>query len=470
MSDTLTATVRMYRFLELGDCFLVTFRAGDSVSRMLIDCGSFRNSVASKSRLKKVTADIQAQLDGAPLDVVIGTHQHNDHVSGFVHCEDDFRAMGVEQVWLSWMDDPQDAHAREIGAKHNNLQLALHSARNKLRAAASSAKSREKLMVLDDMLGFYGAHAAATPPALPADAMRRLKKLGRKKPKYLQPGAVLNMPGLPTGAVRVYVLGPPRDDELLKRVKPRDGESYDHALTSAGLSAARFLDAVNNSVGQASSAEAQYPFSELEKRPTGTGSAKLKALQLAYRRRKDAWRNVDDDWLNQAEGLALYLDSFTNNSSVALAVELVDSGKVLLFAADAQTGNWLSWGSVKWKGSDVGIDDLLARTVLYKVGHHGSHNATLIDALEKMNHPDLIGLIPVHKKDPNIAKENGWKMPARNLLKRLTEKTSHRVLQMDGLHSRNCDPAKEPARSAWKEAGVKPKQTELFMEVQIRDS
>ena len=44
-------------------------------------------------------------------------------------------------------------------------------------------------------------------------------------------------------------------------------------------------------------------------------------------------------------------------------------------------------------------DDLLARAVFYKVGHHGSHNATLLQAFEKMNHPDLTALIPVDKKD-----------------------------------------------------------------------
>ena len=126
--------------------------------------------------------------------------------------------------------------------------------------------------------------------------------------------------------------------------------------------------------------------------------------------------------MQQAEALALYLDTFTNNSSLVLAIELVESGKVLLFAADAQTGNWASWKKVKWERSDVSTDDLLARTVFYKVGHHASHNATLVEAFEKIGHPELVALIPVHKKDPNITKKNGWKMPARNLFKRLVEK------------------------------------------------
>ena len=70
-------------------------------------------------------ASIATETGGAPLDVVVGTHQHNDHVSGFVHCEDAFKAIGVSQVWLSWLDDPSDAQAREIGKDYNNLLLQL---------------------------------------------------------------------------------------------------------------------------------------------------------------------------------------------------------------------------------------------------------------------------------------------------------------------------------------------------------
>ena len=35
-------------------------------------------------------------------------------------------------------------------------------------------------------------------------------------------------------------------------------------------------------------------------------------------------------------------------------------------------------------GPGVTTDDLLARTVFYKVGHHASHNATLVETFEKI--------------------------------------------------------------------------------------
>jgi hypothetical protein len=199
----------------------------------------------------------------------------------------------------------------------------------------------------------------------------------------------------------------------------------------------------------------------------GAPSTALQALVAQYRDQSAVWRTIDDDWMQQAEGLALFLDTYTNNSSLVLAIELVESGKVLLFAADAQVGNWASWAKIRWDDPAVSTDDLLARTVLYKVGHHASHNATLVAAFEQIGSADLVALIPVHKKDPNITKKNGWKMPAKNLFKQLKQKTEGRVLQMDGVNPKECDPAVNPAKAAWKKVGITPKSTDLAIEVEI---
>lgn len=468
-----SANIRMYRLNELGDCFLITFTSGTSKSRLLVDCGSFRNSGASIKRLEQVTDHIAEDLHGKPLDVVVGTHQHNDHVSGFVHCEDAFRKIGIRQVWLSWLDDPIDPKALDIGADHNNLLLQLSDARNALHGAlkgktANRPMAARSLEVLDDVLGFYGANAAGTPPELPAEAIRILKEIGAEKPKFLEPGCTLDMPGLPAGTVRVHVLGPPRNDELLFRKDPRKGESYDHALASHVQLAKSFLAATEKHAGATASDEEEYPFTKSCKlQPTVESSPALQLIGRRYRMRSEAWRTIKDDWMQQAETLALYLDTYTNNSSLALAIELVESGKVLLFAADAQTGNWLSWRDVPWDRQDIRTDDLLARTVFYKVGHHASHNATLVEAFEKMGHPDLVAFIPVHKEDPNIKKKNGWKMPATKLFERLVARADHRVIQMDGVNPASCDPDQDPARAAWKKAGTTPNVTALWVEIDI---
>jgi hypothetical protein len=41
----------------------------------------------------------------------------------------------------------------------------------------------------------------------------------------------------------------------------------------------------------------------------------------------DDWRRIDGDWLGPATELALALQSYTNNTSLVLALELGDVGK-----------------------------------------------------------------------------------------------------------------------------------------------
>src|SRR5262249_60916644 len=183
MANDVSANIRMYRLNELGDCFLVTLSAGGVKSRLLIDCGSFRNSGPSIARLKEIVAEIKTELGAKPLDVVVGTHQHNDHLSGFVHCEAEFRAIGVGQVWLPWLNDPGDTMAQAIGDAHHNLKLRLAGARGHLRASGQTVRGLRSLQVLDDILGFYGIYGAAGRP--PDDPVRRVhvpRVLGRMEP------------------------------------------------------------------------------------------------------------------------------------------------------------------------------------------------------------------------------------------------------------------------------------------------
>jgi hypothetical protein len=148
-----------------------------------------------------------------------------------------------------------------------------------------------------------------------------------------------------------------------------------------------------------------------------------------------AWRRIEHDWMGPASRLALQLDSHTNNTSLALAFELIPSGRVLLFPGDAQVGNWASWSGRSWQIQDgstsrtVTTEDLLARTVLYKVGHHGSHNATLRElGLELMTSRELAAMLPV---DRATARKMKWNMPFPSLYQRLHEKTAGRILDLE---------------------------------------
>ena len=142
-----------------------------------------------------------------------------------------------------------------------------------------------------------------------------------------------------------------------------------------------------------------------------------------------SWRRIDGDWLGVSADLALQLDRGVNNTSLVLAFEFGDR-RVALFVGDAQVGNWLSWQGLEWQDGAVTGPDLLKRTVYLKVGHHGSHNATLkAKGLELMNDPDLSAFIPVNEAD---AKAIGWKeMPFTEIIDALKRRAGGRVVRAD---------------------------------------
>ena len=91
----------------------------------------------------------------------------------------------------------------------------------------------------------------------------------------------------------------------------------------------------------------------------------------------------------------------------------------------------------------IPIDDILKRTLLYKVGHHGSHNSTLKNwvrlkdrtspptpyGLEQMD--DIISMITVDHAAVSKSMPRPWKMPYSSLYKRLRTKSSRRILRAD---------------------------------------
>lgn len=477
MPAELAVKIKMYNVGELGDCFLLQFHDGTNYSNVLIDCGSFRNSVKSITRMNEIAEDIAQQVSqkGGTLQTVIGTHQHNDHLSGFVHAKAKFDEINIGQVWLSWLDDPNDQQAARVGQEYNNYLTNLRHISLKLAKAfdfRENKTAKEIKRSVDDILGFFGVDETNNylnakekfPPDLPTRAIQILRKYGAEKPRYLSPGEVFNLPGLTNDTVKVYVLGPPKNEIQLKDSNPNSKETYDHGLAVTNAQAEKFLLALNTRIGGETfdSDDQPYPLDERD-----TDSADFQSIWYSYfDDPKNKWRQIDNDWLKQAERLALWLDSYTNNSSLVLAFELVKSNKVLLFVGDAQTGNWNSWRTIKWKNASPGFDwkSLLQKTVLYKVGHHCSHNATLVEGLEAMQHEELVAMIPVDESDSNIVKK-GWKMPAKNLYARLKEKTKGRILKMDeGI----VDKAKKEVKQAWDNLGGKVKVTDLFIEYEIK--
>ena len=60
---------------------------------------------------------------GQPVDVLVGTHEHWDHISGFVQAKDVFDKFEVGEVWLAWTEDPRDATANRL-RKRERIRLA----------------------------------------------------------------------------------------------------------------------------------------------------------------------------------------------------------------------------------------------------------------------------------------------------------------------------------------------------------
>ncbi len=473
-------TVRMYR-QGLGDCFLLAFATGGArPCYVLIDCGVLVGTADAEGRMRQVAENVRVATGGR-IDVLVATHQHWDHLSGFEQAREVFDQIEIGQVWVAWTEDPENGLAARLRARRDTAVRALNAAARSLRMQGGD----ERADALDAVLGFFGELGA---DGRPSGLQRALEYvLGRgKPPRYRVPGEPpVPLPGV--AGARVYVLGPPQDESLLLRSDPsrQASEVYESRLAldeeTAFYAAALAADPTTApSPAEASLpgdsdedelTELSLPFDRVYQvcavdaqqeeffqkhyygtysanaanaaSPTGTGEGAIPPAPPPAGGPDLSWRRIDDSWLSAADNLALQLDSDTNNTSLALAIELSPGGKVLLFPGDAQVGNWLSWHDAKllWPnpgdphGPVVTAADLLRRTALYKVGHHGSHNATLRDkGLELMEQPDLVALLPVDEAMAHRPKGRnplGWDMPFAPLLDRIRYKTDGRILRAD---------------------------------------
>jgi hypothetical protein len=449
------ARVRMYR-QGLGDCFLLTLpRSGAAPFQILIDCGALERD---KAFMTQIVEHIHATIRDdhanggngkARLDVVVATHEHKDHLSGFNQARPVFSdKFDFGAVWLGWTENLTKPEIKKI-------KEAKKKAVDKVRAALASPLAVASPASLDGVAALlaFSQDEDDTGTGKIADALQYLKVRGKDAGdlRYLEPGTgPLELEGLP--GVRVYVLGPPRDPILLKGSEvtekmKREGVIYHLARTGeTGMEA--LSAAVSHSLG--AETDRYHPFAE-EHRLAATVPDPLNAhipkpnpyfadiaefVAATYNDATQAWRRIDDDWLSAFGQLALDLDNDTNNTSLVLAFEFEPSREVLLFVGDAQVGNWQSWAQVDFevpgRANRLPALDLLGRTVFYKVGHHCSHNATLrAGGLELMTREDLVAFIPLDKTTAKKQGTKGWNMPAGPLFKALQKQTGKRVVISD---------------------------------------
>lgn len=330
-------TIRMYN-VGFGDAFLVTVpRRRGRPWRMLVDCGVHMHGAGTHS-LDVVVADIietcgSESGTGAPrLDVVVATHRHRDHIAGFDR--DEWENVEVGEVWLPWVENPDDPAAVALRNRHQaaaqNLMghFAAGGDADLAEFVANSLSNDDAMWTLQQ--GFAG------------DPLRRYISAGGAKAHPL--------PGVRGGCV--YFLGPPRDPVHLAAMDPPRAQRW---LSLGGVGAPApppelFPGFKVSTVDYA----ARYPNLAVD--------AKL----------MESFHDESGDALAAAS----LLDRAVNNTSVMFLLQLGDA--LLLFPGDAQ------WGAWRPLLEDPDVRALLARTTLYKISHHGSHNGTPVEAAREV--------------------------------------------------------------------------------------
>src|SRR5258708_1595354 len=341
--------IRMYR-QGLGDCFLLSFAGDgnfDTASHVLVDCGTL-GATTTGVKIKDVVSDISQTTKGH-LALVIATHEHQDHLSGFNSEREAFDAMKVDHSWVAWTEDPNDSLAKKLQKYKGDLGLAAMAASHALSKAGVADPSAKAMSdAMNEVLSFVGDPMLGATFAKGVDAA--MKYVASRAPvgnrEYLKPGTYLQPSWLP--GVTVFVLGPPHDEKKIKNLgehgNPELYELSDSSVASFGASAKAFtydggLENYYNSLsGQdQEQLDASMPF----ERRYRLGSMKDDPSDTSYHDAKNAWRRIESDWLFSSSDLALQLDNLTNNTSLALPYDIAEDGPVILMPASPQPCNSL---------------------------------------------------------------------------------------------------------------------------------
>jgi hypothetical protein len=178
--------------------------------------------------------------------------------------------------------------------------------------------------------------------------------------------------------VKVHVLGPSHDRSVIADLDPPQGESYLRLKESTAVELTGMC----------------RPFSdEYLTDPGDTPSEFIELFSQEDRSAIEASGGLSDF------DAAVALDGAINGTSLMLVLEVRDV--FLLFPGDAQWGTWnLVLNDAEWR-------KLLSKVTFYKVGHHGSHNATPIDFVELLIREGIIGMASTIGRPqwPSIPKE-----------------------------------------------------------------
>lgn len=413
MTTTIDVTIRMYH-VGFGDCFLLTVPGPQRKHRVLIDCGVHAGTKRStadpsfKEHVAKIVDDLRSDSDPT-IDVVVVTHRHRDHVHGFSY-HDLWEGVTVGEVWMPWVENPHDPIALGLRTGQDDVaRLTFHALRS-LSAARRAAANDDAVDEAIEIVYNSTANGAAFAQLHGKGGFTMDENgntAGKAKPRYLPRNGyrpdildARDLQDLLPNTV-VHILGPSHDPRVIRQLDPPAGAGYLR------------LRPVDDSV----------PDNECPPEPDDVSTAPLpfeldmQSDESAYEfetEQKSLLRELCAGGLANPLELAYRIDKSLNGTSLVLVFQIGDLK--LLFPGDAQWGSW-----------QVMLDDehtakLLEGVAFYKVGHHGSHNATPRALVETMliQGTTKAAMIPVAATNYS----GGWQdIPKTALVTALEEKT-----------------------------------------------
>jgi ribonuclease BN (tRNA processing enzyme) len=349
-------TVRAYQ-VGFGDCFLLTWHYPRTVRHMLIDFGSNAQPKSARPNLLKAIAeDIKAECGDDGLAAVVLTHRHKDHIAGFSTTPkgngpgDVIRSLHPEVVVQPWTEDPK-AQPKATGPSRSSSDTSLQFVASlaNMHDVSEGVASEARRQRLSDTskwraarlgaLEFLGEEGIAN-----ESAVKNLQKMGNRH-QYVYHGSPSGLERVLPG-IKITVLGPPTIKQSKAVMNERSKDDAEFWMFQAG----------SGQLATSSAGSHLFP-----------RAARLSANDPPPYARWIIPRLRSIRATGMLE-IVRIMDDALNNTSVILLFEVGETA--LLFPGDAQIENWA------YTLKDKALMKRLANVSLYKVGHHGSRNAT----------------------------------------------------------------------------------------------